>query len=911
SIDENARRATEATELHQQAETSLSSAKAALAKALPLIERVRTLDVQIGEKHGPIADMSELVTDLTSEQAKQRSEQQMEAAELADTRAKQADLQQLVSDTQSDESLVEQFAGIRARFAGVKAVHAELEDKQQEVAGAQLAVVEATERWEQASAASAAKRVALVSVQTELDRQRLSIQSLLHGQSLAEWRVKKDSLTARKDTLEQALTLAESVVSADDQLDSLGLKAAELRGEVATSESRRAELVAQQEVLDKEIDHLEVQLRLLNQIHDLTQARQQLQDGSQCPLCGSREHPFAQGNVPEASDTDRRLALLKSQRAQVATELTAATVAVARRGQELEANSNQQEALATARVANRNGLEALCAQARVDVAEPDLARRLTDLGQSAVEDLANVTQTITTAEALENTVAGLRETVREAEREVNDAHGTEAQADFAKTSSVGDLARLTVEAAGLGERRQTLLTGLQGELSNYAVSIGDGNSDDLDRVQQQLDDRRSNWISRSDELVGLNAAIAQLEQALALRGARIDDLDSDLQARTVELASRTDELKALQGERRALFGEADPHHEQRRLDEDVKNASQQVEHTRSQATETVQALKQVRARVDALGTSTGQRREQLSLLEGAFGERLGQSAFTDEAAYRAASMPADERKTLTQRSAQLAHDLASLTSLHEEKATALTLQQSRSITGESLVDLRLRVATHKQESQGLAQEVGSINSRLDSNERAKERALQKVAAIDAKKADCARWDDLHELIGSADGKRFRNFAQGLTFSMMIGHANQQLVRMTDRYLLVNDDEHPLELSVIDTYQGSEMRSTKNLSGGESFIVSLALALGLSQMASRNVRVDSLFLDEGFGTLDEDALDTALDTLSNLQQEGKMIGIISHVPALKDRIRTQIQVTPRTGGRSELSGPGCGRARSDD
>ncbi|MCB1805846.1 MAG: hypothetical protein KDJ99_12090, partial [Candidatus Competibacteraceae bacterium] len=85
---------------------------------------------------------------------------------------------------------------------------------------------------------------------------------------------------------------------------------------------------------------------------------------------------------------------------------------------------------------------------------------------------------------------------------------------------------------------------------------------------------------------------------------------------------------------------------------------------------------------------------------------------------------------------------------------------------------------------------------------------------------------------------------------------------------------------------------------------LALALGLAQMASRNVRVDSLFLDEGFGTLDQDALETALDTLAGLRQDGKLIGVISHVAELKERIGTQIQVIPLPGGRSRLSGPGC-------
>ncbi len=108
----------------------------------------------------------------------------------------------------------------------------------------------------------------------------------------------------------------------------------------------------------------------------------------------------------------------------------------------------------------------------------------------------------------------------------------------------------------------------------------------------------------------------------------------------------------------------------------------------------------------------------------------------------------------------------------------------------------------------------------------------------------------------------------------------------------------------DNYQAGEIRSTRNLSGGESFIVSLSLALGLSHMASRNVWVDSLFLDEGFGTLDEEALEAALESLAGLQQDGKMIGIISHVSALKERIGTQIRVSPQNGGKSVINGPGC-------
>ncbi|MCY4445065.1 MAG: hypothetical protein OXC02_01180 [Rhodobacteraceae bacterium] len=142
-------------------------------------------------------------------------------------------------------------------------------------------------------------------------------------------------------------------------------------------------------------------------------------------------------------------------------------------------------------------------------------------------------------------------------------------------------------------------------------------------------------------------------------------------------------------------------------------------------------------------------------------------------------------------------------------------------------------------------------------------------------------------------KNYRKFAQGLTFKLMVSHANRELENMTTRYLLTRDLQQPLVLSVIDGYRAGEFRSIKNLSGGESFVVSLKL--GLSKMASRKVRVDSLYLDEGFGILDEEAFETALELLFGLQQDGNLIGIISYVSALIERISTQINIILKSSG----------------
>lgn len=171
--------------------------------------------------------------------------------------------------------------------------------------------------------------------------------------------------------------------------------------------------------------------------------------------------------------------------------------------------------------------------------------------------------------------------------------------------------------------------------------------------------------------------------------------------------------------------------------------------------------------------------------------------------------------------------------------------------------------------------------------------------IDRQGRELQRWQLLSDLIGSADGKKFRRFAQGLTLDHLIALANRHLLRLSDRYLLRRHQEEELGLEIIDTYQADSIRPTGTLSGGEEFLVSLALALGLASLSGQR-RIDSLFLDEGFGTLDTDTLETALAALAALQEGGKTIGVISHVEALKERIGVQIRLVKLAGGWSSLA-----------
>jgi exonuclease SbcC len=196
-----------------------------------------------------------------------------------------------------------------------------------------------------------------------------------------------------------------------------------------------------------------------------------------------------------------------------------------------------------------------------------------------------------------------------------------------------------------------------------------------------------------------------------------------------------------------------------------------------------------------------------------------------------------------------------------------------------------------------------VSSAIDQQLMFKEQITQKKQTHDSIVGNGYKWLLLDKHIGDAKGKRFSSFAQQLTLSHLVSLANNRLRNLNKRFLLKAPDMETSndELLIIDREMGDETRSVKTLSGGESFIISLALSLGLSDLAAKNIQIESMFIDEGFGTLDPESLDQILDVLENLQaSDAKTIGVISHVDALKERITTQIRLKPTGQGYSELS-----------
>lgn len=520
------------------------------------------------------------------------------------------------------------------------------------------------------------------------------------------------------------------------------------------------------------------------------------------------------------------------------------------------------------------------------------------------QKIQRLTELIKKAEKQELAIGELERIERNAQKNVTDSEKRETNAAHELKSTELQLAHVTEDLDKAVLRFKELKDVVLGKLLPLGIEeIPDPEGASL---LESLVVRRATWQGQLKQTVTIEKQISGMNSELTRLDGAIETRNKTLVGKLSALDTLRKEYSRERAQRKELFGNRNADSEETRLNEAISEAERGEKQVRADHGEAVKRFDGLRVKIASLKERIQERGLKLDRIEADFNNCLLNAGFTDEALFVDACLSVTDRDSLRGRAKALDDHQTDLRARQQDRETRLGEERAKKLTESKIGEL---LPIHKAFEEQLRQardEAAGLQHRLKENEVARERISDQQVLIEAQGKECCRWDKLHTLIGSADGKKYRNFAQGLTFELMVSHANRQLEKMTDRYLLIRDGTQPLELNVVDNYQAGEIRSTRNLSGGESFIVSLTLALGLSKMASRKVRVDSLFLDEGFGTLDEEALEIALDTLAGLHEDGKVIGIISHVSALKERISTQINIEPGAGGKSMLSGPGCRR-----
>ncbi len=738
-------------------------AKSELKHSLPLIQKIRLLDQRLVEKRKALAE---------GRQGYARDEEKIEVDKRARLKEQErravaeesrAQINRYLEEHARDEWLVGGLAGVEEQLANLLVIQKERAQKEQGLAEAETLLEMQTERLAACEKQSGIQRQAVKEASEALQQSVDTYEALLGERLLREYRAEKESL---------------------------------LR-----------------------------EMAFLSRIAELEVHRAKLEDGKPCPLCGAKEHPFAEGNVPVPDELEERIEALSE---------------LIDKAEELEATKQKLQ-----QAENR---------ASQKLAESEKAQASATQDKKAAEERAA---------ALKLALITLRERCDEQKRQALDK----------------------LQPLGITEI-----------------------ADDPTLVLQALENRLHKWKTKLEEKSEIENQISKINTELQRLDAVIETQSTSLEEKRQALARLEEEYAASHDERKSTYGDMNPDDEERRLNQAITDAEKSETSERALSAQFQQKLISAKAHVTALQKRIEQRTPELKSAEADFLGDLNPLGFVDEKHFLESRLSVEQREELSLRAQQLEARRADLNARREDRESRLANEQAKKLSDQSLDELSPQHEACEAALKNLREEIAALKHKLHENTQAKERIQQKQSAIDAQRKEAQRWEKLHALIGSADGKKYRNFAQGLTFELMVSHANRQLAKMTDRYLLIRDERKPLELNVVDGYQAGEIRSTRNLSGGESFIVSLTLALGLSKMASRKVRVDSLFLDEGFGTLDDEALETALETLAGLQQEGKLIGVISHVSALKERIATRIAVTPVSGGKSRIDGPGCEQVR---
>ena len=680
--------------------------------------------------------------------------------------------------------------------------------------------------------------------------------ALLVGRSEAALRERWQQLYIQGGVLTQLGELAAAQQHLVTEQVQLASAITLLREQHQTKNAQVAQLRLSYKDMQQQVQAQEKLLEQEQRIQALEAHRAQLQPGEACPLCGSELHPAI--SAYQALDVSATKALLTSKRA----ELEALTEQGRQLAGELEKlaarlEQQQQQFERGQQIQTEQGArwQALCAQL-----------------ENPLVDAAALTK----QQALQGAELQQLQQQLEQLQQLNTALEQRQQARLVLQQLCSELEQR--QALNLQQLQQRQEQAEQGQLrlqqlQDAAHERNENLSQTLAGFGYQLPHDASAWLA--ERQTEWQRWQHNQQQGLNLQR-QLSELDHGLQAAVQQAAfwqQRWDALGLADQPALAKPADAQAALQQAQIQlEDMQRRQQQLAGSRQ-----------------ALASRLQDDQARLQQAEQQWLVALNTSPFNDEAGYLAALLDEARRTALQQLRERLEKALSDAQALASAAEQQLAALQASPVTERSIEDLDDQLLALNGQLKALSERQGEIRAQLQGDDARRQAQQSLFDEIQAKQGEYDLWQQLNSLIGSADGAKYRKFAQGLTLDHLVYLANQQLERLHGRYQLARRSSGELELEVLDTWQADAARDTKTLSGGESFLVSLALALALSDLVSHKTSIDSLFLDEGFGTLDGETLEVALDALDNLNASGKMIGVISHVEALKERIAVQLKV----------------------
>ena len=867
-----------------------------------VITQVRNLDVRFQEAEKIVKSLKLEHGTIIEACDEQKQKLALTTEQLQTTTEDLQEIENYLSSHENDEGLTESIAVYNLKFKSYHSLDEKIKNKRNELKKTieDLTKTE-TKVLEQKNQLKKVKKTQLT-LSKNIETQQKNLSILLKNEDISTRRNKEEELRLACDKLNRLKASAEISKNLFEEIDLLVKSHEKLTKEHFKNNANLKKLEKEKQEKEDQVEQLEERAALLNRVRDLENERLQLEDERPCPLCGSPDHPYARGNVPKPDKKDAELKRFKKNLKDISEKISAVSNEIVRINNDVVHNKKEQVKQKKLLLASEKLWESECKEFGLDL-------HPADKNDAVVKILKTYEHEKTSCHEIVKQGDKKDKELREKERDIQKGQDEISRLESSQQTAISDCKSFMANKLRIeGEIKEDT-----DEIKDHVVII----NQTFEKYGYKDSDPKK-WPALIKTLLALNKVFKEytskkqqldnqkngLTSEIGIHRAGIEASDKQLESKNTQITEKEKITKKFFDERSNMYGEKDPDVEENRIKILLEGTEAHLKKSSDNKHTSHLSLQSIQSQMDRLNETIKINGKTLQQLETTFQSLLQNVGFLNENAFLTARLQPETFEEFKELEVSLMREAEQLQVRIGEKKKDQDLELKKDLTQLPVEKLSEDDVSFRAQLEIVQNESGAILAKLTINTNEKERQHNQLAMLERQQVECGRWERLHTLIGSSDGKKFRNFAQGLTFDVLIAHANQHLQKMSDRYLLFRSALVPLDLNVVDNYQAGEIRSTKNLSGGESFIVSLALALGLSGMASHNVRIDSFFLDEGFGTLDDEALDSALITLSGLQQEGKLIGVISHVAAIKERITTQIVVERKTGGQSLLKGPGC-------
>ena len=743
--------------------------------------------------------------------------------------------------------------------------------------------------------------------ETELNEQKNNLKTLEENLQRIDNQLKGLNITqlpAQRDRQQNLVHKWQKLVELSEHYTKINLKISELNEKI---DENTKQIAQKEHLLKATLNDIEIQTQAVadaQRIYDLQKSiknyeaeRKHLIAGQPCPLCGATEHPFAEHGTDdditvaqaELNQRQKTLEILIASKNRLNTDVQILKTELKNfQSQLLELQTERQQVLSQAQALQLN-------------IEIDKSEQIKIQYQQAKIKLKDLDNQLDKAQKLQvekddanQKIQVQKEKIFKLEKLIDTQLETQKHYD----KEIAEKQKLIAELQG---KNQEIEQQLKPELQSFGYTFPQ-----LETLETFIDSIKSeinNYNSKKETLLKLKADIDKNNIAKDNLVKQIVQLETDQQKltdRQQQIAQQIHELKSertvvlpldisIEQHRKALAGKRDA------LLEKQKTLKEQMEDKRQAQREQEILQEKLLLEIEALGPELETQRQSLT-------SQLKDSNFDSMQAVQQALLASERKQQYQELKKRIDKRNIEINTLKTETQNVLNQHLTQKTFEITESDNQAQFQELSKQRETMLRETGEIKEKYRKDAEIRKRNQEIVQKIDQQKSVFYLWQELYKIIGGSKDA-FNVYVQRLTLKQLLNLANLHLYRLNKRYSLKMPETYKvreeLNFYLIDHYQTDQMRLVETSSGGEKFIISLALALGLSDLASKNVRIDSLFIDEGFGTLDSDTLETVISTLETLQSQGKMIGVISHVEALKERIPRQIRVNKKSNGVSAV------------